>query len=605
MSSKHRPQNQHFIPRFILRQFAPTTQPPAAPIALTGKNGKKDKRADYLINKLDLQQSKLTQRPVSIEYSLPDMYRDPGLEENPNHLEKKLAHLEGQASNILQRTQRELPRHSTEPVFKLKRHEKNILRKFLFLMKYRNKGFFDRYNHDHIDTYDSDDRDTMREYMKAKGLTQPRDVWFDNLRGILNLDMDAGSSWTQRIQQEIYPDDAKWFILHLTSNYVAFCQPEQSDQEFILTENSCSVFEGPSNPGLRLESGNITPGIYTEWHNFAPVTPRLLIVLRSVFLPPLVGELPEAVRDLFQSIHSAARARHLYPDAAGSMLQDMPIQKCEVEYMNARDSNFQAHKDDNFIFRCIKLSPIHVSKINNIFLEEAYCTSSIIYHSEPMFKRSIEHYLRDMTPGMKQLIPHPLDKREPYLMTLRKIVRDLGGNGKCHFKPAPRIDVQMSEHVAKEVGIQLLQRQDGILPPVYQLLKQPDLESSGMNASNIEHVHQELTFDLSFIAPSQIFWYDVLQAGLIMQMRMKTDKIIYHQSALTSIEQSLVTLHRRELITSLAPERVWLYMKVSRNMDKFDTNDFTIQIADLELEGVEDKFAKCELLYDSSFACIY
>lgn len=485
MISEHRPQNQHFIPRFILRQFAPTTQPPAVPIASRGKkskNGKGKGRPDSLINILDLRQSKLTQRPVSIEYSLPDMYRDPGFEENPNHLEDKLAELESKASDILHRARNNFFCHSKDPVFKLKRHDKNILRKFLFLMRYRNKGFFDRYNHDRIETYDSDDQDTMREYMKTKGFTQPRDVWFDNLRGILDLNMDTGSSWTERILQELYPDDARWFILHLEFNYMAFCQPESSEQEFILTENAYCVFEGPSNPGLRLESGAVTPGIYTEWHNFAPVSPRLVIVLRSIFLPPLVGELPDAARNLFQDIYSAARARHLYPDAAGSMLQGMPIQKCAVEYKNARDSNFQVHKDDIFIFRCIKLSPIHVSKINNIFLEEADCTSSIIYHSEAIFKQSIECYLRDTTPGMKQLVSHPLDKRKPYLMTLRKIVRDLGGNGKCHFKPAPRKDVHMSEHVAQEVGIQLLQRQDGDLTQVYQLLKQStDLESSGMH----------------------------------------------------------------------------------------------------------------------------
>lgn len=41
-------------------------------------------------------------------------------------------------------------------------------------------------------------------------------------------------------------------------------------------------------------------------------------------------------------------------------------------------------------------------------------------------------------------------------------------------------------------------------------------------------------------------------------------------------------------------ERLWLYFKIARNLDKFDVDDFTNQIADLELGGVEDKFAKCE-----------
>lgn len=43
-------------------------------------------------------------------------------------------------------------------------------------------------------------------------------------------------------------------------------------------------------------------------------------------------------------------------------------------------------------------------------------------------------------------------------------------------------------------------------------------------------------------------------------------------------------------------ERLWLFLKIARNLDNFDIDDFTNQVADLELCGVEDKFAKCEQL---------
>lgn len=84
------------------------------------------------------------------------------------------------------------------------------------------------------------------------------------------------------------------------------------------------------------------------------------------------------------------------------------------------------------------------------------------------------------------------------------------------------------------------------------------------------------------------------QAGRIMLLKIKTDKILHHQSHLTDDEKNRVILHTRHLITSLAPERVWLFLKISRNMGKFHSNDFTIQIADLELDDIEDKFAKCK-----------
>lgn len=45
------------------------------------------------------------------------------------------------------------------------------------------------------------------------------------------------------------------------------------------------------------------------------------------------------------------------------------------------------------------------------------------------------------------------------------------------------------------------------------------------------------------------------------------------------------------------PERLWLYFKMARNLSKFDSDDFQIQIEHLMLEGIEDKFSKCELWF--------
>lgn len=247
------------------------------------------------------------------------------------------------------------------------------------------------------------------------------------------------------------------------------------------TENSYSVFEGPSNPILRLRSGDVTPGIYTEYHNFAPISPKLMIVLRSNFLCPLPGHgVPQQIQNLWNDIEAAMRAGHLSPDAAGSILQNIPIQKSEVIYRHTGNSIPKAHRDDTFIFRCFQLDSNHVSIINNIFLEEAHSTSSIIYHPSSSLRVNLERYFQDRTPGMKHLVPHPLDKRKPYLLTLRKIIHDLGSDTKCHFQPFPRQDIHMSEHVAGEVGIQLLQnKKDENFPLLYSLLKQSTSGCSG------------------------------------------------------------------------------------------------------------------------------
>ncbi|KAF7590408.1 hypothetical protein BBP40_002910 [Aspergillus hancockii] len=93
--------------------------------------------------------------------------------DSPYHLEAKLSKLEGQASEIFHRACEEFSKGS---ILELKRAEVNHSRKFLILMKCRNTGMFDRYNRDHVDNYDADDRERMLEYMASNGLSKPRDV---------------------------------------------------------------------------------------------------------------------------------------------------------------------------------------------------------------------------------------------------------------------------------------------------------------------------------------------------------------------------------------------------------------------------------------------
>ena len=113
-------------------------------------------------------------------------------------------------------------------------------------MKYRNSGMFNRYNHDSIDEYQEDDRERMLSYMESNGLKRPRDVWFDNLRGFLDLEMDPARSWMHTFETQIYPDDDMMMKLHLTWSFIAFCEPVDPADEFLLTQNAYSIFEGPS-----------------------------------------------------------------------------------------------------------------------------------------------------------------------------------------------------------------------------------------------------------------------------------------------------------------------------------------------------------------------
>lgn len=519
MTQKMEPRHEkhHFIPRFILRRFAPKDQPPAGPLIAYSDDSrwrKKSigKRRDFLVNKVDLERSILTQRPVSTEFALVDMYRDPGFDQNPYHLEEKLAKLESQASDIIHRAYSQFSRGL---VLELKRSELDNLRKFLFLMKYRNSGMFDRYDHDNIDDYQADDRMRMLDYMRSRNFEKPREVWFDNLRQLLDLKMDPAKIWTKTLKTRMYLDDATMMELHLTGSFIAFCEPLSSGDEFLLTQNAFCIFEGPSTGTFNPLTQKMECNVYTEYHNFAPLSPRLMIVLRSHLLDS-EGQESDILRNWRDQVGSAVRSRHLYPDKAGSILQDLPIRICQTVYVQSRvNSSALFDVNDRFRFQCFKISSSHMKIINNLLLEEAKMTTSIVYHSHNSLKTSIESYLRDGTSGMKNLLSDIFNERRVYLTTLEKIVRDLGGSTTCRIDYlSPSIissNMHMSLFVAAKLAMALLQSEEkeAPIPQVYSLLK-PGMSTAVFTQSSSHSYFDvqrqvERPFGATSIKP--VLWY--------------------------------------------------------------------------------------------------
>jgi hypothetical protein len=160
----------------------------------------------------------------------------------------------------------------------MKRPQRDILRKFLFIMKYRGKRFHKRYFHDTAEAYDENDQERMLAYMAKKLFKKQIDVWFDNIKGILELKMDYGMEWMKVIRENL-SDDAEWFINNTQQFYMALCTPSTSGEEFLLTQNAYSIHEGSSSDVWDPVSMKLVPHAYTEFHVFAPVAPRLIIVL--------------------------------------------------------------------------------------------------------------------------------------------------------------------------------------------------------------------------------------------------------------------------------------------------------------------------------------
>ncbi|GJN86836.1 hypothetical protein PLIIFM63780_010418 [Purpureocillium lilacinum] len=345
-------QYQHYIPRFLLRNFSP---------ACSGSN----------VNCLDLSADSPTieQRPIGRVFGKFDMYRDtrePSAEQN--RVEQILSKLENDASRIVHKITDSFMARA-QGIW-LSRYERNLLRKFLFIMKYRGSMFHHRFYHNEADSYFADDREHLIEYMQKKGFSRPFDVWLDNIKVISNLDMTDNHKWILELPNQMYPDDANWFISHCQEMYLALCVPKDEDDEFIVTDNSYHVSEGPHCVSVDTSTGSSKQGIWTSFHEFAPIAPKIMIVLRNSALPSPLEDANPDVDALRQLLLSLKLER--FQNGTVSMLEDLPIDRArnnysrvvqgQLQYVQGEDGTMKpGHK---FFFRFFRVNATHVNKIN-------------------------------------------------------------------------------------------------------------------------------------------------------------------------------------------------------------------------------------------------
>jgi hypothetical protein len=118
------------------------------------------------------------------------------------HIEERLGKLESQASTSSAKITKEFDsassRDGTNGAW-LTRDERNVLRKFMFILKYRGSRFHKRFAHETGDGYFCNDRELMQEYMGKQGYKRPIDVWVDGLGAIMDRDIDLEYNWGEEI----------------------------------------------------------------------------------------------------------------------------------------------------------------------------------------------------------------------------------------------------------------------------------------------------------------------------------------------------------------------------------------------------------------------
>ncbi|KAJ8127860.1 hypothetical protein O1611_g5776 [Lasiodiplodia mahajangana] len=400
-----------------------------------GKKNKKDTlfRGELVVNNVNLRASPIAVEETKVSRILGqyDMYQDTAQPTaQQREIEAMLGKLENHVSTIFRKIIKAF--EAGDPSVWVTREERNSIRKFLFILKYRGSTFHQRFHHTGSDEYNFNDKSRLKEYMEKNNFKRPVDVWFHGLKTIINLKMDT-ENWRVELPEKMYQDDAMWFLMHSEMMYLAICTPSDPETEFILTDNSYNVFEGPNTFTKNPVTGKSSEAGWTSFHEFAPLSPKLMIVLRSNMLPVPEEDSSPNIK-AWRDAHRKEVVDDYYGQSMQSSLADLPISKARnsysqvvngrVQYLPGEDGTpLKSHK---FCFSFFPVGIEHVNKINHILFDNAHRCTSIVFGSKDIFFKTLEWYMTCPPTLGKVLVGDSTEARRKLLTNLAALMKSLG-----------------------------------------------------------------------------------------------------------------------------------------------------------------------------------
>ncbi|KAH9930221.1 uncharacterized protein B0H18DRAFT_143411 [Fomitopsis serialis] len=274
-------QYHHYLPRFVARRWLQEVKTVTKPGRKSkGRRNKGRQRTrEYkqeLINTYDIQSSTLHMGTTDLgkTFGIVDMYKDDADLTDVYRVEKAFSKLESDAARVFQVLEdaEKRGRSSVELV----RSQLNTLRKFLFLMHYRNGTHARQFIEGHFDPASAR---MVEQYRVKHGLADARAVWLRNLTLLLEdehweVATDERLLFTARMDYKMEALDMQLGLYRAPSG-----------TEFVLTENGLGLAEGAQT---RMHINMMSLGaqglsFFPLTQSF-PITPKLVIILRSRLL---------------------------------------------------------------------------------------------------------------------------------------------------------------------------------------------------------------------------------------------------------------------------------------------------------------------------------
>lgn len=253
---------------------------------------------------------------TSPSYRFIDLFKDRE-EDDPYSIEECFVTLERQAMVVIKKLE-DAPTSAT-----LTRQEVNTLRKFLFLLGYRNGGRSHKFVG--VDTFDAMAREDVEAFRQAHSLKDYRAVWMANTRNIL-----TSEHWEVTTNQDIlYPDRVLYMLQMQHTQLGMFKAPD--DCPFVLTENGFGLYEGCLVPALTLMGMEVSPDVpisdtaFPHTHTYV-VSPKLVVILRGTHMTQEQFALDRGVP------RSQARTEMFGRPISDSYFADFPRTPAQVTY---------------------------------------------------------------------------------------------------------------------------------------------------------------------------------------------------------------------------------------------------------------------------------
>ncbi|CAG8471706.1 135_t:CDS:1 [Ambispora leptoticha] len=389
-------QYHHYIPRFLLRNFAINNYKRI--FVSNEKLFKKKKHLQNLRNKIkeeallqtyDRTVGQLCVSLTAKNYGYTNMYKDLD-HQDVMHVEDKLSKLEGRASKTIRDI---ITASQKENQIALLRRDLGDLRKFLFIMNYRNRSRWSQFANEKFDVMT---KLLVKNFMHEHKLKSAREVWLRNIREILDTPHEDVKD-----NMRIFDLDRNDYQFRMIDCFLVIWQAGEND-EFIITSNGFGIFEGVTGPGLFGQ-------FQFAYHSFYVISPKLVLVLCHASFREEIG--PDTMQKKL-GFNRSILENAPHPPAIPTYVaipKHVPID----EYGRSTDRNpftafdsylksigLERREDDIFTFPFAKINSATVHLVNSVLLNETKEDLVLTFLSHSYLYKTIVKYHKHKNVGL-------------------------------------------------------------------------------------------------------------------------------------------------------------------------------------------------------------